>query len=580
MHINSDINLHINCGIAFNMDFVQRSGVKIPNAVIVSGVTGVKEQDDQVIDDFLKQYGKIERSLYVDDESSQFYKNLIVEYSTGEPVEDLKAILPYRNQMVLGEHTALITIKTLSSVYTTGIGSDITKTYLTELKNLAKLSGNEFEEVLKEMMSQISKDIEAADPVTEVASPAHVDTTVATSQLLSPHDQAPISHPNALQGNVGLNVTDSVPTTSGSRAPSLSASDLNPPEIQKVVVEHIVRREDVSTHMQSIVRLRSFSGKTPRPNNETDYDTWRSHVELLLNDQSISPLQISRRILESLLSPAADVVKGLRPDSRPLTYLQLLDSAFGTVEEGEELFAQFLNIYQDPTEKSSTYLHRLQAALNRAVKRGGVSSEEVDNHLIKQFCRGCFDSTLLSTLQLEQKKRSPPAFSELLLMVRTEEDRQQQKASRMKKHFGATKQRAQLQAQGACAWAEPEEKPEVSPNAIEDLVKQVASLQSQLTTFMAKKKSKGANNKGTERKSQSQAPTKDNTNTDNQKHTKEKQKGKPRPWYCFKCGEDGHISPSCSETANPALVAEKKKQLEEKQRAWEAHNGSSSHLNE
>ena len=45
--------MHTSNDIGSNMDFMQKSGVKIPNAVIVNGVTGKKEQDDQVID-FLK----------------------------------------------------------------------------------------------------------------------------------------------------------------------------------------------------------------------------------------------------------------------------------------------------------------------------------------------------------------------------------------------------------------------------------------------------------------------------------------------------------------------------------------------
>lgn len=83
--------MHINRDITSNMDFVKSSGVKIPNAVIVSGLTGVKEQNDEVLD-FLKKYGDIGKSLYVDDDLSPFYKNLIVEYSSGEPAEDLTAI--------------------------------------------------------------------------------------------------------------------------------------------------------------------------------------------------------------------------------------------------------------------------------------------------------------------------------------------------------------------------------------------------------------------------------------------------------------------------------------------------------
>lgn len=77
-----------------NMDFVQKSGVKTPNAAIVSGVTQVAESDEQVID-FLKRHGKIERFLMVDDPQSEFYKNLIVEYTSGVALESLEPYLPY-----------------------------------------------------------------------------------------------------------------------------------------------------------------------------------------------------------------------------------------------------------------------------------------------------------------------------------------------------------------------------------------------------------------------------------------------------------------------------------------------------
>lgn len=563
-----------NIEVMTSMDFIQKSGVKIPNAVVVIGITQVAEKDEQVID-FLKQYGKIERILFVDDSLSEFYQNLIVEYSSGSALEGLEPHLPYVCA-AQADPTIVYEVKTLSSAYATKVGSNVTKTYLAELKELAKLSGKDYGEVLKEMMSHIGEDVEAMRPTTEESSPTQVETTVVSPP--APEEQQCHTSPSDVTpSNSG--VTDHVPLTNGRRAPSLSVSGLNPPDIQKVVVEHIVRRQDVVPYMQSQVRLRSFSGKTPRPNNETDYDTWRIHIELLQNDPSMSPLQISRKIHESLLPPAADVVKSLRPESPPATYLQLLDSAFGTVEDGEELFAQFLNTLQDPGEKPSTYLHRLQLALNRATKRGGVTCEEVDKHLLKQFCRGCWDNTLLTALQLEQKKSCPPKFSDLLLMIRSEEDRQQAKTNRMKKHIGITKQRAQLQFQGAYV-CEPEEKHESSISAIEDLRKQVASLQSQLTTFMSQKKTKGASSKGSAGNPQSRMSKPHDTDTDMQRQTKKKQTYKPKPWYCFNCGEDGHIAPCCTDPANPNLVAEKKKQLEEKQHQWEAQNGSNLPLND
>lgn len=113
--------------------------------------------------------------------------------------------------------------------------------------------------------------------------------------------------------------------------PAIAAHEVNPPEVQRYVVEHIVKNEDNVFHL-SAHRLRSFSGKEPQPQNEADYDTWRSGVDLLLQDPAVSDLQRSRKIFESLLSPAADMIKHLQPDTPPAVYLQTLDSAFGTVQ--------------------------------------------------------------------------------------------------------------------------------------------------------------------------------------------------------------------------------------------------------
>lgn len=94
--------------------------------------------------------------------------------------------------------------------------------------------------------------------------------------------------------------------------------------MQKVIVEHILRNEDTAVQMQTALRLRLFSGRCPRPNNEVDYETWRSNVELLLKDTKQPDLS---KLLESLSSPAIDIVKHLAPDSLPNVYLEILDSA-------------------------------------------------------------------------------------------------------------------------------------------------------------------------------------------------------------------------------------------------------------
>lgn len=174
-----------------------------------------------------------------------------------------------------------------------------------------------------------------------------------------------------------------------------------------------------------------------------------SGVEFYIADPTISSAHLVRKIVDSLLAPAAIIVKSLGPHSTPRAYLDLLDSAYDMVKDGDELFEEFLNINQDSGEKPSSYLHRLQSALNKVVKLKAIPPADSDKQLLKQFCRGCWNNSLIMALQLEQKKDHPLTFAELLLLLRMEEDRQTEKASRMK-HLGFTKTRAQSQAHDVC----------------------------------------------------------------------------------------------------------------------------------
>ncbi|XP_033845145.1 paraneoplastic antigen Ma1 homolog [Periophthalmus magnuspinnatus] len=253
---------------------------------------------------------------------------------------------------------------------------------------------------------------------------------IADLHPTAPGDEEPANaEPNALP-------PETEPSASGPKL-KLSSSDINPPGIQRHVVEHIMKNEEGVVYQ----RLRAFSGRLPRPNHESDYETWRTGVDLMMSDPSVSDLQRSRRIVESLLPPAADVVKHLRFDTMPAEYLDTLDSAYGTVQDGDELFAKFMDTVQDAGEKASAYLQRLQVALNSALKRGGVIESDINRHLLNQFCRGCWDNTLIAELQLKQKKTQPPPFAQLLLLLRTEEDREAAKTVRMKQHLGPARQK-------------------------------------------------------------------------------------------------------------------------------------------
>lgn len=61
-------------------------------------------------------------------------------------------------------------------------------------------------------------------------------------------------------------------------------------------------------------------------------------MDLLLADPSFNDAYKVRKILESLLSPAVDVVKPLGISSPPDAYVTQLDSAFGVLDDGEDFF--------------------------------------------------------------------------------------------------------------------------------------------------------------------------------------------------------------------------------------------------
>lgn len=532
---------------------VERESVKVPNSVIVSEIAG-DEQIDEVTE-FLKQYGSISRVLKVDDSKSEFFSSVVVEYNSGTAV-DAHEPLPYNHISNSGVNYR---IQSLASVYTRCVGNDTTKSYLTELKNLAKMSGRGFADVLKDMMSQI------AESIKEPEHDQSEQIDLPESPLAEFQSSAVEPSVDGAQQSNQSNRTARNPAHSASTIP---APDLNPPEVQRVVVEHIVRRDDHSVQHFS-QKLRAFSGKDPRPTYEPDYDTWRSSAELILSDTSMSQLQQSRKILESLLPPAADVVKHLNPDSSPADYLQMLDSAYGTVQDGGELYAKFLDTFQNPGEKPSSYLQRLQVALTHTVKRGGALSNDVDRLLVTQFCRGCWDDSLLNALQVKQKRINPPSFPELLLLLRTEEDQNATKTMRMKQHLNITKQKAtyHLQTVKGCL---DENEDTTTLSSIKELSKQVAELQAQLVQLTAKSKAQNSRYASHTKSKENRKP--DKVSKEPSERTVKTQSTPPKPWYCFQCGEDGHIKPNCENEPNPALVAEKRKLFKEKQRKWEVEN--------
>lgn len=540
-------------------------GIKLPNAILVEGI--IKPAYDELID-FVRPYGSINRIETISDADSEFNDALVVEFNNGSAVSALRPILPYT--FLSTEHELKFYISELATIFTEHFSKTKTKSYLSELQNTAKLTGVEYKDMLAHMLAQVGLAVTELGPATkeEEEQTPHAEPTLllpsAKDSLFTP--LSPVPETFSVKPECKPHQPAPDPLLTSSKEKSNPNIEVQPSEVQRYIVEHIVKNEEVAVHHQ---RLRVFSGRIPRPSNESDYETWRSGVELLLGDPAVSDLQRSRRIVESLLPPAADMVKHLGPNTMPMVYLATLDSAYGAVQDGDELFAKFMDTYQDTGEKASAYLQRLQVALNAAIKRGGVKESDSSRHLLNQFCRGCWDDGLITELQLKQKKTQPPTFAELLLLLRTEEDREATKTLRMKQHLGVTRQKVTNHPQyvrtdnndgGAVAKL---------TNITQQLAHQLADIQRQLAMLTHGQPKSASHPPAT---AHNRPPAKEKHHTNPLRHP---MPFPQKPGFCFRCGEDGHIRPQCKNEPNSALVAHKKKLFGKKQYNSSTYN----HLN-
>ncbi len=455
-----------------------------------------------------------------------------------------------------------------------------------------KLSGKTFEELLKEQL--LSTTASAAENLIDA-------NDLESSQMNHPSSSdIPLPPKQAECSEGGQNSDTAHRVINGSFSPTLEANDVNPPDVQRMVAEHILRSDVVYSSSTSF-RLRVFSGRIPRPSGEVDYDTWRNSVELLLQDPSLSDLNWYGKILDSLLPPAVEMVKQLGAKALPAAYLDALDSAFDIVKDGDDLFAKFLNILQNAGEKPSLYLQRLHTNLLKVMKRGGIPAGEADRKLLKQFCRGCWDDALIANLQLEHKINKPPPFSELLLQLHSEENKHFAKESRMRQHLGTQRQRAsshtftanpldlrqdemsegievtelkrqvfKLQSQFSKQKNKQTGQNELpSTDTVLELKRQVTELQSQMTKLRVQKDPEPKSNSSKVKQTNIQFPR------ENPPKAEPKPPCRLKPGYCFRCGEDGHVASICENDPNPSLVTDKRKQLKEHQSLWDSLYGPS-----
>lgn len=169
------------------MEIVEREGIKVPNSLIVSGLSGTPTDDE--IGDYLKQYGKISRKIDIDDVLLEFNGQAIVEFESGAAVQALEPILPL-HRTSSANPSITHHVKTLASVYSSKAGTETTHTFLSELKSIAKMSGKLFEEILQEELTRITKSFAEKAPVAGVEVIQEPTIQLQTENALTPSQTA------------------------------------------------------------------------------------------------------------------------------------------------------------------------------------------------------------------------------------------------------------------------------------------------------------------------------------------------------------------------------------------------------
>lgn len=350
----------------------------------------------------------------------------------------------------------------------------------------------------------------------------------------------------------------------------------SPEAIIRAVGELLEKTSKPVSDGQAYRRLRIFSGVVPTPVGEESSENWLEQARLMIMECDCSTKEKRKRIVESLKGPALDVVKAVRgdnPEATALEYLEALESVFSTSESGEDLYFAFRLLRQEPGEALSDFLRRLERSLTLVVKRGGLMPQRADRARVEQLLRGAVESDMMMLkLRLRERRESPPTFLKLLNEIREEEETE---AARRKLTTNVRETQTKDRTRGTVASRDgskvevkelrlhlgdhkqsclPEgvvekEKNHVTPltSEVQALKAQVQQLQKQLSVLTV----------GPHVASGQESPRANPTPVASGRSPNRSSEG----FFCYRCGEDGHIAPKCRATENSSLVIQKLLQL-------------------
>ena len=171
--------------------------------------------------------------------------------------------------------------------------------------------------------------------------------------------------------------------------------------------------------LQTHGRLSLFSGDSKTKGGEVPFESWRYEVECLQNDRHIAADTLGLIVRRSIRGEAGQIVLHMGADTPVEAIILKLEGLYGTVESGAVLLQQLYDSKQNQDETISAYCARLQLAINRAEKRGGISPSSRDQTLKVVFWKGLSDQKVKQAIQ--HKFETVTNFDELIRAARAAE---------------------------------------------------------------------------------------------------------------------------------------------------------------
>ena len=318
-----------------------------------------------------------------------------------------------------------------------------------------------------------------------------------------------------------------------------------------------VANTNVTVESSADRKLPRFSGSAKLGQGEVTYRKWKRDVDRLMKDTSSNEAQKKRAILKSLTGSADDIAD--INSSMPLgELLKLFHSTYGKMVDGDDLLIEFGNIVQDEKgQTASEYLSHLYVQLGEVVLYGGITIDEMDKKLLKQYLRGSRDQDINDKLRLDDKLSNPPTFAQLIQDIRSEESKRTARRLLLKKN-------ARVQAVAAKPDSEEVEK-------LQQRVQQLEALAAgQAATLDCDPLQEDESHQQSDMAQLNQRLAR----VENQL----KSQVRKSDIFCYRCGQDLHVATDCNNAPNKILVQQKvdarRSKHQAKNSAKLAHTGS------